>query len=80
MRTIWGSIRPCVVLKDQPQTICYLNDILITGKTEAEHLQNLEEVLRRLQEQGFKVKVAKYKFIQPSVNTWAIKLTLVVYI
>ena len=46
----------------------HLDDILITGKTDAEHLQNLEEVLKRLQDNGVRVKPAKCKFMQSSVE------------
>ena len=28
-----------------PNVLCYLNDILITGETDQEHIHNLEEVL-----------------------------------
>ena len=44
------------ILQGIPHTICYLHDILVTGVTEAEHLHNLEEVLKRLQLNGLKVK------------------------
>ncbi|XP_064469661.1 uncharacterized protein K02A2.6-like [Ornithodoros turicata] len=36
------------ILKGLPGVICYLDDILITERTEEEHLQNLEKVLKRL--------------------------------
>ena len=38
------------MLQGMPSVICYLDDILITGRNEAEHLRNLEKVLHRLQE------------------------------
>ena len=41
---------------------------MITGKTDAEHLSNIEEVLKRLQENGLRVKPAKCKFMQSSVE------------
>jgi hypothetical protein len=37
------------ILQGIPGTICYVDDILVTGATEEEHLRNLEEVFRRLQ-------------------------------
>ena len=40
------------ILQGMPQVICYLDDILVTGRTEIEHTKNLEEVLCRLQEHG----------------------------
>ena len=56
------------ILQGVPNTICYLDDILVTGKNETEHLRNLEEVLKRLQQNGLRVKPAKCKFLQPSVE------------
>ncbi len=34
------------ILQGIPQTVCYIDDILVTGATDDAHLQNLEEVLR----------------------------------
>ena len=48
--------------------LCYLDDILITGLSEKEHLQNLEEVLKRLQQHGIKVKANKCVFDQDLVE------------
>ena len=48
--------------------MCLLDDILITGVSEAEHLRNLEEVLKRLQQQGLRVKANKCAFEQDSVE------------
>ena len=56
------------ILQGVPNTICYLDDILVTGKNETEHLRNLEEVLKQLQQNGLRVKPAKCKFLQPSVE------------
>ena len=36
------------VLQGLPKVICYLDDILVTGSTEEEHLSNVEKVLGRL--------------------------------
>ena len=35
------------VLQGIDGTICYIDDILVTGSSEEEHLHNLEEVLKR---------------------------------
>ena len=57
-----------MVLQGIPHCICYLDDILITGVSDVEHLRNLEEVLRRLQDHGISVKKEKCHFIQDSVE------------
>ena len=46
---------------------CYIDDIIITGKTTEEHLEHLEEVLRRLLRHGVHVKKPKCRFLQSSV-------------
>ena len=56
------------VLRGLKGVICYIDDILITGATEAEHLERLEQVLQRLQEHGIRVKQEKCYFMQPSVQ------------
>ena len=55
------------VLQGISSTICYLDDILVTGKND-EDLRNLEEVLKQLQQNGLRVKLEKCKFMQPSVE------------
>ena len=44
------------LLKDIPKVVVYLDDILITGETESEHLATLEEVLQRLAGAGLHLK------------------------
>ena len=56
------------ILQGIPNTACYLDDILVTGKSEADHLQHLEEVLCRLQEKGVRLHCDKYCFFQSSVE------------
>ena len=34
----------------------YLDDIIVTGKTEEEHMQNLEAVLQRIKEYGLRLR------------------------
>ena len=48
--------------------IVYLDDILVTGKTIEEHLQNLEVVLSKLSEVGLKLKQQKCIFLAPEVE------------
>lgn len=40
------------VLLDVTGTLCYLDDIVVTGSTDVEHLANLRQVLKRLEEYG----------------------------
>ena len=56
------------ILQGIPSVICYLDDILITGRNGAEHLRNLEEVLRRLQKHGVRLLKEKCYFLQESVE------------
>ena len=56
------------LLQGIPNTQRCLDDILITGKSDAEHLQNLGEVLKRLQNNGLRVKPAKCQFMESSVE------------
>ncbi|XP_055355332.1 uncharacterized protein K02A2.6-like [Paramacrobiotus metropolitanus] len=46
----------------------YLDDIIVTGATEEEHLRNLEKVLQRLEEHGLTLKQTKCRFLQESVE------------
>ena len=46
----------------------YLDDILVTGATEKEHLSTLEKVLGRLEMSGLHVKKKKCHFMVPSVT------------
>ena len=46
----------------------YIDDIAITGKTEAEHMQHLEEVLDRLQKAGVRFKLTKCRFMLKSIK------------
>ena len=57
-----------IVLQGLPGVVCYLNDIIITGKDKQEHLNNLEQVLSRVQEYGFLVRKEKCFFMQDSVE------------
>ena len=51
------------ILQGIPRVCCYIDDILISGETDEEHLQNLEAVLGRLQDHGVTVKQSKCKFL-----------------
>ena len=40
----------------------YMDDILVTGKTQGEHDRNLEEVLSRLEKAGIRLELKKVFF------------------
>ena len=56
------------VLQGIPHCICYLDDILVTGRSHKEHLRNLEEVMSRLQKYGIRLKEDKCHFLHDSVE------------
>uniref|UniRef100_A0A3Q2EGN4 Gypsy retrotransposon integrase-like protein 1 n=1 Tax=Cyprinodon variegatus TaxID=28743 RepID=A0A3Q2EGN4_CYPVA len=56
------------VLQGMDGVICYLDDILITGKDAETHLTNLKEVLKRLESYNLRVKREKCEFLQDSVS------------
>ncbi|ETW98372.1 MAG: hypothetical protein ETSY2_42930 [Candidatus Entotheonella gemina] len=56
------------ILQGVPFVICYLDDILVSGRTTEEHQANLEEVLRRLKQHGIHLKKEKCSFFQSSVE------------
>lgn len=56
------------MLKSLPGVSCYLDDILVTGRTEEEHLRNLEGVLKTLLERGVRVQRDKCDFFKPQLE------------
>ena len=48
--------------------IVYIDDILISGATEEEHLKTLAQVLSRLEQAGLRVQKPKCEFMAPSVT------------
>ena len=56
------------VLQGIPGVQCYLDDIIVTGRTREEHLKALDKVLGRLEEHGLKANREKCKFLQNSVE------------
>jgi len=55
------------VLQGVPNTTIYLDDILITGTSDEEHLKNLSEVLKQMQQTGLHLKRDKCEFMSSSV-------------
>ena len=56
------------ILQGIPNVAVYIDDILVTGKTDEEHLDTLDRVLTRLQEKGLRLKKRKCEFMRPSVE------------
>ena len=56
------------VLQGIPGVVAYLDDILITGPTQEEHLAALEEVLKRLSKAGLRANLKKCEFMKSSVT------------
>ena len=56
------------ILQGAEGVACYIDDIIVTGRTPAEHVEHLEEVLKRLLRHGVRVKRQKCRFLQPSVS------------
>lgn len=56
------------ILQGIPGVICYLDDILTTGKSDREHLHNLKEVLKRLQHHGVQLRKDKCFILQKSIE------------
>ena len=50
------------LLAGLPGTVVFFDDILVTGKTESEHIENLERVLSKLQQAGLRLKLSKCEF------------------
>ncbi len=46
----------------------YLNDIIIASKDMFSHMDCLQEVLKRLQEVGLKLKITKHEFLKPRIK------------
>ena len=56
------------ILRGIHDVYVYIDDVLVTGKSEQEHLKTLDEVLTCLAEAGLTLKQAKCSFMQPSVE------------
>ena len=56
------------LMQGMPSVVAYLNDILISGRSEQEHLDNLECVLKKLSEAGMRLMRKKCLFMLPEVD------------
>ena len=56
------------LLQGFKHVVVYIDDILITGSTDEEHLSNLKGVLHKLKEAGMRLKRKKCFFMRPAVE------------
>ena len=56
------------LLQGIPHVVVRVDDILVSGKDDPDHLANLEAVLSRLSTAGLKLRLAKCLFMQPEVT------------
>ncbi|XP_021353194.1 uncharacterized protein K02A2.6-like [Mizuhopecten yessoensis] len=56
------------VLQGIPGTQCIIDDMLITGDSDKEHLRNLKAVLERLDQYGLRLKKEKCEFFKTKVS------------
>lgn len=55
--------------------VIYLDDILVSGASTEEHLQNLRALLQRLRDKGLRCNLDKHTFAQASVGYLGYKLS-----
>ena len=65
---IWQKVMS-VVLLGCGGVVCYLDDILITGPTREEHMQNLCQVLSHLQKFCSRLNASKCKFFRSASSS-----------
>lgn len=63
------------LLQGLPHVIAYIDDMLVTGRMELDHLQNVDKILTRLEATGMRLKVSKCKFLQPEVQYLGHRIT-----
>ena len=56
------------ILRGMPRVCTYLDDILVTGVTDKEHLETLDAVLTKLAAAWLRLKRSKCAFMQPAVE------------
>lgn len=56
------------VLQNVPFTQCIQDDIIISGKSDDQHFQSLETVLKHLSDSNLKVNLDKCKFFKQKIS------------
>ena len=67
-RQFFSQKLPEQVLQGIPMVVCRVDDILVSGKNDQDHLDHLNEVSKRLESAGLRLKLSKCKFMQPTVE------------
>ena len=58
------------ILQNIPKAMRYIDDIMITGSDDTEHLATLNQVLERLEKHNIKVNLKKCHFLDKSVQVF----------
>ena len=53
---------------DTPGVACYQDDIVVTGRSEQEHLNNLQKTMHKFKASGLHLKLGKCQFFQGSIT------------
>ncbi|XP_044175358.1 uncharacterized protein K02A2.6-like [Acropora millepora] len=56
------------VLQGIPDTQCYIDDIIVTGKNDQEHCENLDKVMTCLENAGLKLNKTKCDFMKDEIE------------
>ena len=56
------------MLSGIPHAAAYLDDIIVTGSSDEEHLKTLDQVLKRMEEYGFRIRKEKCEFMKSEVE------------
>ena len=64
--SVFQRVMECL-LQGIPGVVVYIDDVLITGQSEEQHLAALDETLKRMKEAGLRLKKGKCVFQAPSV-------------
>ena len=63
------------LLRGIPGVCVYIDDVLVTGKSTTDHLNNLQSVLTRMQSAGMRLKKEKCHFMLPEVEYLGYRLS-----
>ena len=63
------------IFQDIPNVCVYFDNVYITGKTDTEHLQTLDRVLRLVNAKGLKINKGKCQFLKPEINFLGYRLS-----